>query len=1301
MLETNTRGTEIFPMNEPIQGRKPYSRLHGLPLVVAAIFVGLAGLLAAPESPAPVPDRPAVVEVTPTPETSEPPVTPAPVTPAPPVTPPVTPAPVTISPEPVTPTPGEPTDPPFNPYYPPVTRPPVTPRPPVVDPTPTYKAPALNGVSSQMGNIDGAVDYFIYGFDLTHNDVDLEKGVSVTMQVRDIGASGWSTPAETYITIPTATYTGAGGAELTYNSEDITIPDGEIGAVQEVQLVFDYTLTDGSTAGQIQSWSVGPLYAYAGSFVYPGNANTTDSEITASFPLLSTLPNPSGSTVSLGGVELIPPTGGTPIVLDADSATVSVDASGGSPTVSVTVSTGDADPGDYVLRAYFVYEDEANNFPAWYSAGQADVTVPVHYDAPEFVADATGGEFDGETVANVFFNITLNGASGQAGTAALYRKNANGGYEPLDGAALPYDGTPGDTWGDGFFDEHDPPMLQWYRVRFNYAFPGDASADRYIESDEIPVWGGQYLIADEEHSGAAASGLTAAFTVDQVIQDTTKFTVDSAVLYCPKGASQPQFDVSDLVTVNTDGTVRVNVDFTDGRFADFTGAPGEYRVELTLTYKDGVISWPNTSDISVTPPIAYIEPFFVDGSVQGTYDGSAANITFDITLEDAAGQEGTATLYKKNDEGSYEALDGVDMTYEGGDATEWPGESGEPLSDAGVAGDGIDWYKVVFEFELPNGNTGSIESDPIPVTHGHYLSATGTPTVFSGFRAEFTIDDKVVDPAGVDPEKITAELETGEGTIDVSGYVSVSDNTITVEALFYEDLHITAPKLGELWTLTVSTVYEADTDDGSVTWPDNAMHTLAVQPAPFEAPEPGTLSTDPVGGDVQTVSAPLTLKSAQGGTVTAQLGELSDGAFHDLYGQTLSISGEESEVVSWTAQFEDFDLASLTEEDGCIVVPVVVRFGYEYSEYVDVPGEGPFSAYTDPLTLYYGNYLLGGEGTDEFYFNEEITAEFPLHEALPDPSGDTLSIVKAEVVSEDGEETVDVKEDATITVEDRDGETVAVITFTTEKELFLGYCQLMVTLSYTDDEITGWQSTNFADLDLMEPPQSFTAPTVDIFEYDQADNDWLFSFEMTLNGAKGGSITATLGQLNNGKFYSLPGSEPAEYDDDGEDYWQDGFDYHPTSLDEMGGILDAVVRFEYEAPTGETGTIDKPVSLFWGTFIGDGEFGTHYNEEDPSQSSLSGSFEILSGLDPSKIHLNYFNITDSSTWDIVPLENNPNIRFITENGITEIVFELFGTDVPRLTGEYFVDFSLTYDLTHPTTQSNVWEAYSSGDLYIY
>ena len=313
MQEVNTRGTEIFPMNEPIKGRKKYSRLHGLPLVVAAVGVGLAAMLGAPKASEPGPTPPpAVVErdTTPVPVT-EPPITPAPVTEPPVSQPPVSQPPVTqppVTPAPVTEPPVTPYNP-YNPYVPPVTRPPVT-TPPTTPPAPTYTKPALNSVSARFDDETSDLGTFYYSFVLKDNDADLDKGVTAVLQVRNAGDSAWDDAGS-------GTYKG-GSLELGYDADDIEIPDDEIGVVQEVQFKLDYTLTDGSTTGTISSWDEGkPLYAYAGEYMYPGQGEAHASGFFADFPvdteLLSKLQDGSVSleklledgTLTLTGARLI------------------------------------------------------------------------------------------------------------------------------------------------------------------------------------------------------------------------------------------------------------------------------------------------------------------------------------------------------------------------------------------------------------------------------------------------------------------------------------------------------------------------------------------------------------------------------------------------------------------------------------------------------------------------------------------------------------------------------------------------------------------------------------------------------------------------------------------------------------------------------------------------------------------------------------------------------------------------------------------------------------------------------------
>ena len=238
------------------------------------------------------------------------------------------------------------------------------------------------------------------------------------------------------------------------------------------------------------------------------------------------------------------------------------------------------------------------------------------------------------------------------------------------------------------------------------------------------------------------------------------------------------------------------------------------------------------------PEPTYDPPSFDHASVESWYDTEfslyRSEAAFAIKLEDAAGQAGTASLYyKQMGSDTYSLVDGQTIAYEGNLDSTWnPSSEDKYLGMSPSLGSrigAIDWIRIRFNYELPNGTTGFIESDEFPVCMGSYILSAGSGTLTSsGFSVPFTVDTDLVEPSGVTGYEAWIEVDGTTVELPASCISSVgSDGSFSVSAsaeVFTALLTDAGVSLSENSSYALGVVLEYV--NGDITWPDSGTGTL-------------------------------------------------------------------------------------------------------------------------------------------------------------------------------------------------------------------------------------------------------------------------------------------------------------------------------------------------------------------------------------------------------------------------------------------------------------------------------------------
>ena len=238
---------------------------------------------------------------------------------------------------------------------------------------------------------------------------------------------------------------------------------------------------------------------------------------------------------------------------------------------------------------------------------------------------------------------------------------------------------------------------------------------------------------------------------------------------------------------------------------------------------------------------SYIEPTFSTFDYED-YGDDGCDITFEITLNDALEHDGRAVLMYKgeNYDDFMELSDEVlYYTYDSSDPQEiWApmllDDSMYLYPELGDRVGAIDWFKVRFYYQFPDGSEHYLDSYEYPVCMGDYIIEEGEDTLDdSGFQIAFQVDPALVDVSKIDVDDLYVYFD-GEYAYLPTSCVSeiASDGSFTVSATptQLENAFEEAGMLldyGETYDLVVELDFHYTTDEGvAVNWYDYGYGTL-------------------------------------------------------------------------------------------------------------------------------------------------------------------------------------------------------------------------------------------------------------------------------------------------------------------------------------------------------------------------------------------------------------------------------------------------------------------------------------------
>ena len=371
----------------------------------------------------------------------------------------------------------------------------------------------------------GSYNYFSVSFDLDLHDADPDKPITARLQAGSPTGGDWQDIPSGGYSIPSLSYSGSGGVwsgEMAYDMSFVTWDwdHGELGALMQMRVVCDYTLTDGTT-GTVYSTDIKELYAYTGGYLTDnpdadGNSGKVDSKgLDVTFRVQKDLIlDPD----KLEKVEVVVYIGNTWIDMDPDKLTMFPMTEEGILRLTCPLADilGPGEPAhsgsnDEVLLVLH-YKDEDKGID-WRDGAWARVKVR-NMPTVELDPYLYGPYGEGAWYPTLFYTVTLNDLKGGTATASVYIDTGDGFYK----AATPWDaeyashyiGTydpaeePGDTWKDHsevyLAEPADGGGIRGVaKIVFDIVYP-DGETDQ-IETETRPVFMGFFAKIDKSYGG--------------------------------------------------------------------------------------------------------------------------------------------------------------------------------------------------------------------------------------------------------------------------------------------------------------------------------------------------------------------------------------------------------------------------------------------------------------------------------------------------------------------------------------------------------------------------------------------------------------------------------------------------------------------------------------------------------------------------------------------------------------------------------------------------------------------------------
>lgn len=706
-------------------------------------------------------------------------------------------------------------------------------------------------------------DQFHYTFTIDLKDADTAKPLTVRLQTGDKNGGGWQDVTASGATVSSLSYSGSGSTwegEMLYDVDPLEVAE-DSGIVQQVRIVFDYTLKDG-TSGTLDSTGIRELYAYKGNYLDAQSAVLKGNQLAAEFKADTDLVM---DTDKLTVKDLTLRSGSESWNL-TDKATISAPAADGTISVAYELDGIEIDPSlDRTLSMTLSYSDKDGAIDDWQSQDECSVRIAPTIEVNPHVE---GPEPEGYPYPTLFFDMTLNDLKGGSATGKVYADLGDGFVE----ITMPYDDDeyliydPEKETGDVYSSQAvcliDPPkgggIAGKAKIVFDIVYPDGTTST--VESDTRPVHNGTFATVNESYEGPGWK--TGERTNPET--GTTEYTITYDLVIDPDLVVAENVETSgDSMKVYINGSSEDVIQLDNAEIERSTGTDGKYHMYFTyasnIPFPDGEYwfipePWYPEDDYNVWEPdnIYYrfiksgdtnlYEPEFTAVSQQHEQSGNSDNFIYNYTVElnDAdLTQPVTLSVYSR-DPASYvwDVPPIYTETYNGSGGT-WSGQYIYDIAavDMGEA-DGIRRdVEITVDYTMPNGMTGRIYSDEITdlvAYKGDYLTGVSAELTDGKVVAKFKVDTDLVwytyDGAIMVDELI---LSNAGNTIDISKTAEISE----VDS-WEGDLTVTyTPKDGELNLSGENTVKltlrYVEENNGLIDWKSSAgtsFNTLLTDP---------------------------------------------------------------------------------------------------------------------------------------------------------------------------------------------------------------------------------------------------------------------------------------------------------------------------------------------------------------------------------------------------------------------------------------------------------------------------------------
>lgn len=816
--EIDNRYPEFAEPYEPVRGGKHHSGLKftGQFLALTGLLFMLNSLFLMPVTGGEptVPGEPTTAVVTPTPKPTPDPPQPTPDPPVPIPDPPVPiPDPPVPIPDPPVPIPDPPVPIPDPPV--PIPDPPVPiPDPPVAYTNPSFTAAGMSHDYEPSSSAEYR-DQFHYSFTIDLKDADTAKPLTVRLQSADKNGSGWQDVTASGATVSSLSYSGSGSTwegEMLYDVDPLEVAE-DAGIVQQIRIVFDYTLKDG-TGGTLDSTGIRELYAYKGNYLDAQSAVLKGNQLAAEFKADTDLVM---DTDKLTVRDLTLRSGSESWNL-TDKATISKPASDGTITVAYELDGIEIDPSlDRNLSMTLSYSDKDGAIDDWQSQDECSVRI-----APTVELDphVYGPNPEGSPYPVLTFTMTLNDLKGGSASAKVYADTGNGFEEiapPYASWGIPdYDPsvTTGDIWEEEAECFIEPPLNGGIagpaKIVFDIVYP-DGTTDT-IETDTRPVHRGTFAKCNENYEGKGwkiaertdpASGSTQyTMTLDMIIDNDL---VNAAEVETKDDGSsmsvfyQDESGDYDWIWYNdpeieyqaaADGTHHMFFTFvSDAPFPNgdygFSPDPVYHEDEVNEWDPEVYLQFIKSNDSSIYEP----EFTDIDQSHPAPQEDEDNFIYhFAIDLKDADTTKPIILKLKHYDDSAWDWVtdDEYTMTYSGSGGI-WEGDIVYDMYsvDMGTAEGMLREMGLDLEYTLANGDENTLSSDiyynyqrfgTLWSYKGSYLSPESAELNSGVLTAKFRVNTDLL--LNLEPEnlKVTElKLNSGSRSWDISSTAEVSE----------------------------------------------------------------------------------------------------------------------------------------------------------------------------------------------------------------------------------------------------------------------------------------------------------------------------------------------------------------------------------------------------------------------------------------------------------------------------------------------------------------------------------------------